>query len=276
MHGHMTYDRLQSGQLGFRVHGPSTGEFDGQVRAVVFARKLRAMIDALHAADLIANGRKAHIYTIAKLHSSDPTVVLAERRGFEEKMEGFEQPQSSIPTFSQQFEYVKTGNRKGASPIILEPLVRLAKGRPSEFGFAEFWAPKRDPIRVDEFLLKQARAMQKTEPKSDTRWYSGVALGEFDGILSVADSRGASIVGKLTMAGGAAVVDYVCPRTLIEKVRENFDRRVRIRGRAIYSGESGLPQRIEMMDLNPVTSGNIERWQGKINPFEIEPWEHDV
>jgi len=275
MHVGTAYDRLQDGQLGFRVHGPSTGEFDGQVRAVVFARKLRAMIDVLHAADVIANGRKAHIYTIAKLHSSDPTVVLAERLGSQENMDGFGQVRSGIPTFSQQLEYVVTGNRKGASPIILDPMIKLAKGRPSEFGFAEFWAPKADPIRVDEFILKQARAMQKSEHKDDTRWYSGVALGEFDGTLSVADSRGASIVGKLTLTGGAAVIDYVCPRAMIEKVRENFDRRVRIRGRAIYSGDSGLPQRIEMVDLDPVIGGDIERWKGKIRPFEIEPWEYE-
>ena len=64
-------------EIELRVHG-LTVEDHGSVPARLFANKMKQLVSALEAADILANGKLAHSYVLAQMHMSQPTAVLSE------------------------------------------------------------------------------------------------------------------------------------------------------------------------------------------------------
>ena len=70
-------DAIGPRQIELKLHGLTT-EDHGRVPGRLFATKLTQLINALEAADTVANGDTIHDYVLAAMHMSEPTAILAE------------------------------------------------------------------------------------------------------------------------------------------------------------------------------------------------------
>ncbi|MCB1470400.1 MAG: hypothetical protein KDK08_25350 [Rhizobiaceae bacterium] len=271
-------ETLKSGQVRFALHAPGETD-DGEVDASVFATKLGQLIRALKAADKSVNrGVSAHRYTIARLHTSTPTAIINEQPS-PQFANSF--PMSSgIPAFDECADAISMGSEKalefGETATFIE---RLAKGASTKFGYAEVWTDNDSIIRVDPFLKERARAVTAPQPEIEIPvrpWFSGVVVGTFDGVLQVVDLRGSLPAIKLKLSAGGKEVDCVCRADHVETIGASLNKRVRISGRAIYDGKSGLPRRVEVADIVPVSAGgDFARWKGAFEPFDVPDWHGD-
>lgn len=134
-------------------------------------------------------------------------------------------------------------------------------------------------LRVDQFLSERAKAMARIteiDGVPEGGWYRGAVLGSFDGKLEFVDLRGALPQIKLTLSAGGKQIDCICRREDIDTDRPALDRRVRVFGKAIYDGSSGLPRRVEVTDIKVLPEpGDFTRWRGSFEPFTIPDWDGD-
>lgn len=283
-------DALPRGQIRFLVHSAESAP-DGLVSASVFATKLATLVRALRAADKSQNGTATYDYKIKKLHSSDPTAILIEtplppsamppeKRWREVSANsGFV---SGVDAFTNCADAVVVGDAKRAMRFGRTAALvgTLAQGANKSFGYGEVWTYRDKPLRVDPFLNEQSRSViesiRKPEPSSSEQWFKGVASGSFDGTILEVDLRGALPECKLVLSAGKQEIDCVCRAEDIEDIRSALNHRVQLFGRAIYDGKSGLPRRIEVDRMEPITGqGNLARWKGAFEPFEPSSWESD-
>lgn len=280
-------EALGMGQVRFRIHGPQLDEGTDAdlVSASVFAAKILVLVRALKAADKIANGgRSPHDYKVARLSSSSPTVLISERV-IPQKRPALFIPWSGIPKFEDCFDAVATGQVSRAREFgeCTRHLSRLAKGSRRQFGYAEVWTKTDRVYRVDSFLEEQAEATESDAAPApidaiapERKWFSGSVYGSFDGTVRAVDLRGALPEIKLVLTAGGKQIDCVCTEEHVEQIRAALNRRVRIYGKAIYDGRSGLPRRIEVREISAaLIAGDFSKWRGAFAPFEIEPWEGD-
>jgi hypothetical protein len=101
------------------------------------------------------------------------------------------------------------------------------------------------------------------------RWFRGVCIGSLDGSLHL---RGADVVLRLT-AGGREIPCQV-PCGLEADISGVFGQRVRVTGEMHYDGKSGLPKRVDIIEIPHVikVDADLARWRGAFKPFDIEPW----
>jgi hypothetical protein len=255
-------------QIELKVHGLAK-EDHGRVPARLFATKLKQLVNALEAADTLANGDSVHDYVLANMHMSEPTALLAEIPRI-----ATNESESAIPVLNDAVEGIKTNDARASR---LAPVVRriglLTGGAETLFGFAEIRTAGSNVIRVDDFLRRRARAAREQTKGS---WYEGVVHGSFDGILDYVDLRGALPRIKLTLSAGQKEIDCVCRREDIEALGEALHNRVRVHGRAIYTAADPLPMRVEVSSIDPVKSDpDFARWKGAFRPFALD-WEGDA
>lgn len=272
-----TIDSLGPGQIRLRVHGPDVSS--EEVSASVFANKLRFLVRALRAADRAVNGKTVYDYTIAKLSSSAPTVVLTERE-MPRKMPTA--VSSGIGAFDQCVKAVVVGERELAlryGDSTVKNIERLAGGPKHSFGYAELWMKTDDVIRVDPFLEEQARSVikpQEIKRIAEQKWFRGAAHGSFNGTIEFVDLRGALPEIKLILSAGYKQIDCVCRAGDIETIRQTLHKPVRVYGRAIYDGKSGLPRRIEVADIVPNNGQpDFSKWAGKFEHYPPLEWEEE-
>jgi hypothetical protein len=107
-------------------------------------------------------------------------------------------------------------------------------------------------LPLDEFFRRQVDRVglaNETRPLTDM-WFAGVVLSAFDGRLEPIDYRGAAWSGRLTLAGGDTRVDCVFDQSMGEDALNPFGNKdVSITGRAIYTGDSQLPERVEVLHM---------------------------
>lgn len=106
------------------------------------------------------------------------------------------------------------------------------------------------------------------------RFYNGLAVANFDGILQVLDSRGATFRAKLITTVGRVEIDCVLNKARIPEIRQLFDQRVRIEGTAHYDGIEQLPVRVDVHDVVPIKSdADLLRWRGAFQKGDAkEDW----
>ncbi|MEX0828179.1 MAG: hypothetical protein WD005_04420, partial [Haliea sp.] len=185
---------IAPGQTVFIIHGPDpTG--DEPVSGAIFARKLGTLIRALKAADRQANnGNLVHDYKIASLHSSSPTVTLAETPI--PKFEGLVPLMSGIPSFEDCADAIVAGDRDRALRYgnCAKYIGALAGGAEKTYGYAEVWTSETHITRVDTFLGEQSQSIVHPEivrrSKEDDGWYKGIVEASFDGAIKAVDLRG--------------------------------------------------------------------------------------
>lgn len=255
------------GQIELKVHG-LTREDHGRVPARVFANKLRQLVSALEAADRLANGIPVHTYVLAGMHMSEPTALIKEVAL--ESITG--ELGSAIPIFHDAVESIKAhDSRTTALASVIRHVQFLSSGASSKFGFAEVRSADLNVIRIDDFLRKRTSAIRRA---ATDQWYNGVVFGTFDGVLDYVDVRGFLPQIKLTLSAGGKELDCVCRREDIEVLGEALHHRVRVSGRAIYSGQSPLPIRVEVTGVEPVgPPTDFSRWKGAFSRFEQPDWE---
>ncbi len=271
---------LGKGLLRFRAYGPSDGAGGpgGEVSASVFASKLTALVRALRAADMAVNGGSAHEYTIAKLHTSDPTAILREVPSA--NFQGMFEPASGVEAFSACVEAVMIGSSAARNfGKCAAHIATLARPTKQGLAYSAVWTEEDKSIRLDSFLSDRARAA--VAPPSDQvaimegrhEWFKGVAFGSFDGSLDVVDARGAFPQVQLTLTAGGKTIDCVCRAEDIGVIGASLKQRVRVTGRAIYDGTQGLPIRVEATEIAPVKgSSDFTRWRSAFEPFEPAEW----
>jgi hypothetical protein len=265
---------LNAGQIELKIHGLKHVN-NSEVPASVFAAKLRALVSALESADQALNGKLLHVYTIGRLHTSEPTAILNERprpRLF------VPASASAVPTFESGIDAIKSGGKSARKqPHFASAIVRMASGSDRKFGFAEVRTSRSNVIRIDEFLHERAKSVAEEiegETIPEQGWYKGAVFATFDGKLQFVDTRGALPQIKLILSAGGKEIDCICRREDIDAVGTALDRRVRIAGRAIYDGKSGLPRRVEVTDIKVVPlPGDFSRWRGAFAPLTESGWE---
>jgi hypothetical protein len=272
---------IAEGQIRFAIHSSQRDDPDDkEVDAAIFASKLGALVRALKAADKAVNrGQAAHEYVIARLHTSTPTAILAERPIVSNLM-----AVSGIVGFNDCTTAITLGEREQALRFgsCAQNIERLATGSEQKFGYAEV-ASRDNIIRIDPFLRERARAIVSPSTITATRadptqqWFKGVAHGSFVGSVQAVDLRGKLPAIKLILSAGGKTIDCICHSLDVERIRSALNRRVRVSGRAIYDGKAGLPRRIEVRDiLNIEEADDFTRWRGAFEPFSSPGWEgHD-
>lgn len=255
-------------EIELRVHG-LTVEDHGSVPARLFANKMKQLVSALEAADILANGKLAHSYVLAQMHMSQPTAVLSEVLLPEIKQRTL----SAVPIFNDAVESIKThdtGVDRFSS--VVRKISLLTSGAGASFSYAEVRTVGGNIVRIDKFLRERAAEAKRVVAH---KWFDGAVMGSFDGTLQYVDIRGGSLPEiKLTLTAGGKEIDCICRREDIEALGEALDRRVRVFGRAIYSGASPLPVRVEVASIEPVKpGGDFAKWRGSFHPFAAEDWD---
>ncbi|MBU6448348.1 MAG: hypothetical protein KGQ26_01865 [Rhodospirillales bacterium] len=251
-----------------KVHG-LTDMDHGRVPARLFAAKLTQLVAALEAADTLVNGTTTQDYILANMHMSEPTALLKEV-----PKDSRVRTQSAIPVFNDAVDGIKVQDSRTARlATIVSKISRLTGGAKKRFGFAEITS-ENNVVRIDDFLQSRVATVRKSIRGN---WYSGAAIGSFDGVLDYVDLRGSLPQIKLTLSAGGKEIDCVCSREDIESLGDALHNRVRVYGRAIYSSESPLPLRVEVSSIQAIKKdGDLSRWQGAFHPFTIESWDADA
>lgn len=100
--------------------------------------------------------------------------------------------------------------------------------------------------------VDKLRLFTPTMPTAEeSRFFAGSVIGAFDGRLGNIDYRGAKWFGYLMLAGSPHQIECIFDKSKGEDEFNRFgNKRVSITGRAIYTGESELPERLEVMTID--------------------------
>ena len=107
-------------------------------------------------------------------------------------------------------------------------------------------------LPLDAFFCRQVdRVGRLGEPASQSDvWFAGAAVGSFEGRLEAIDYRGPVWKGRLTLSGGETRIECVFDRSRGEDALNPFgNKTVCVTGRAIYTGDSQLPERLEVLTI---------------------------
>ena len=85
-------------------------------------------------------------------------------------------------------------------------------------------------------------------------WFLGSAIMSFEGRLDEIDYRGAVWTGDLMLPAGTTHIECVLDKSQGEDALNPFgNKNVCVTGRAIYTGDSQLPERIEVLTIEERT-----------------------
>ncbi len=132
-------------------------------------------------------------------------------------------------------------------------------------------------LPLDEFFRRQ---VDRVGMRNDVRpltdmWFSGSVITSFDGRLEAIDYRGALWKGRLTLAGGETQIDCVFDKAMGEDALNPFGNKdVSITGRAIFTGDSQLPERVEIMTIEQQPRATVAiDLRGALAPAAVGDWE---
>ncbi len=133
---------------------------------------------------------------------------------------------------------------------LMHPFQRIAAALDPRFVVLVRYSDTELPL--DEFFRRQVGRVglaNEAPPLTDT-WFAGQAVISFDGRLEAIDYRGAVWTGRLTLAGGETQIECVFDQSLGEDALNPFGNKdVSVTGRAIFTGDSPLPERVEVMTV---------------------------
>jgi hypothetical protein len=262
----------QRDEATFVLHGLDS---DGRVvRANVFVQKLRTLLRALQLSDKVVNGKPSFIFMLGKLQGGSAAATIREKQKSRKRP-----THSSIEYFESVVSAIYNGDRSFTKvpSLLIRHVHELGDGVTKNFAHAELSFPDNNVIRIDDYLLRQSEIAYEeltnsAEPQKD-KYYRGLAIGSFDGILKEIDARGTLLLGKIILTAGGLEIDCVMNEDNIPQVRECFDKRVIVEGTAHYDGETQLPERIDLRTIRIVNEGaDLTRWRGA---FEMPKENHN-
>jgi hypothetical protein len=242
----------------FVIHGLDVDNL--VVRAAVFVQKLRILLSALQEADKLANGRASFDFMLSHLEGGSSAATIRE------KQRRPEPPRSSIATFESTALAVYNGEQKSdrTPPNLVKYINKLGQGVARKFSHAEIAFADNNVIRIDDFLVRQSEVAYEFAvlPDAERKFYRGLGIGSFEGILKEIDARGTMLRGKLVPTTGVEI-DCVMNKDRVPEARESFDKRVIVDGIAHYDGISRLPVRVDVKSIKIVSeSPDLLRWRG--------------
>jgi hypothetical protein len=134
-------------------------------------------------------------------------------------------------------------------PRLTRAFIRIAKAlNPSFHVLVQFDDTE---LPIDEFFARQVdRVGHKDDTTQAENWFLGSAITSFEGRLDQIDYRGPVWTGDLTPPGGTAHIECVFDKSQGEDSLNPFGNKyVCITGTAIYTGDSQLPERIEVLAI---------------------------
>jgi hypothetical protein len=134
-------------------------------------------------------------------------------------------------------------------PRLTRAFVRIVKAVDPRFHLLARFSDTELPI--DEFFSRQVDrvGLREERPHGDN-WFLGSAMMSFEGRLDQIDYRGAVWTGDLMLPAGTTHIECVFDKSQGEDALNPFgNKNVCITGRAIYTGDSQLPERIEVLDI---------------------------
>jgi hypothetical protein len=251
------------GELTLIIHGLAVD--NGKVRAEVFLQKFRALLDTLKVADKAANAKKAHNYVIVGMEAKSARATLREKVSRKRIL-----PASSVNRLRDVAECIYNGDRNIARfPVeLVEALTPWVTGMGKSFSHSELQFSNDNGIRIDDFMATQIdRAVQRVRGVDiqGEKFFAGVALETFDGVIKEIDSRGVLVRGKLILSTGGKELDCVFRPSDVPTLRESFDRRARVEAVAHYDGASLLPGRLDVRGIQVVqVTGDLLKWRGAL------------
>jgi hypothetical protein len=237
------------------------------VRADVFLAAVRSFLKALRVSDKEENESIAHDYLIADLSSGSNIITLRERRSpRKRKRYSVVRPASGINHLRRAFVAVYNAEKDTSrlSDKLMKSMEDVTRRAGIDFEHAEIEFDPENIIRIDDYLARQIdRVIYNEAPDEAPRYFTGVSYTSFDGVLKVADSRGALVRGKFVLTAGGKPIDCVFRQADIAEVRKTFSLRARAEAIAHYDGESLLPDRLDIRRLTLVKeNADLTKWQG--------------
>lgn len=96
--------------------------------------------------------------------------------------------------------------------------------------------------------------------------YLGTAFGSFDGVLLLLDSLAHSQRAVLVLTAGGKEIDCTITGVDDEEIRKAYKRRCVVKGLAHYGGGSGLPERLDIREIEVVESApGLDTCRGAFN-----------
>jgi len=134
-------------------------------------------------------------------------------------------------------------------PRVTRAFIRIIKAlNPSFHVLAQF---KDTELPIDEFFRRQVdRVGAKDDAVRTDNWFLGSAIMSFEGRLDEIDYRGPVWTGDLMLPAGTTHVECVFDKSQGEDALNPYgNKNVCVTGRAIYTGDSQLPERIEVLAI---------------------------
>ncbi len=134
-------------------------------------------------------------------------------------------------------------------PRLTRAFVRIVKALDPRFHVLARFNDTELPI--DDFFARQVdRVGVRNGGSQADNWFLGSAMMSFEGRLDQIDYRGAVWTGDLMLPAGTTHIECVFDKSQGEDSLNPFgNKNVCITGRAIYTGDSQLPERIEVLDI---------------------------
>lgn len=135
-------------------------------------------------------------------------------------------------------------------PRLMRAFDRIVKA--IDPGYAVILQYNDTELPLDAFFCRQVDRVGRLneEPPRTDVWFSGTAITSFEGRLEAIDYQGPVWKGSLTLSGGETRLECVFDKSRGEDVLNPFgNKTVCVTGRAIYTGDSQLPERLEVVTI---------------------------
>jgi len=240
-----------------------------EVDASVFADKLKKLVSGLKRLDRDYNISGQHMFMINDLEFASATVVLREKvmktrtvrksptRRFAEI--------GAAASSSAQFTI-----ENAADEYALGIYKSLSTGAGKSFSYGVVSATESPPVRLDSLLKSRVESIISSAldaaSEAPPKYFRGVALETYDGILKVVDIRGLFPEAKLVLSAGGKEISCVVAASDVEMLRNAFGRRALVTGQAQHDGHSMLPSRIDVSRIKVIQdSANILEFRGSLH-----------
>lgn len=256
------------------IHGLKMfGDEARLITANVFKRKFQSLLIALEEADKTINAKKSHIYLVSHLAIGSAEFALLEKPRSDTAPDG-----SAINALINCADSIYRSSFQTARRYngIAARLLDLCKGVNVDFDRMEISVKECAPIQIDTFFKSQVERFteEPTKPEVKMTFFSGQSMDAFDGVLGEIDWRGKLWRGILVLSGTTKEIGCVFPGVHDSDAIAGFgNKRVWVRGNAIYDGTSELPARLEVSELRMIgRDGEPSKWKGVISSFEPDDW----
>lgn len=211
----------------------------------VFASQFNALLAALKAANAALSSKKSSEFLISHLHKGSNEVGVVEHPGasglgLAPAIEFFKRCFSDV----YHSEYARVHQY----PKMSAALIKIGRSVDDNYSTVAQFCDVEYP--VDAFFRKQSERLLPAS-RVARKWFCGSAITSFDGKIGEIDYRGSIWTGHLLLSASDRQIQCIFDKARGEDAYNRYgNKRVSITGRAIYTGDSALPERIEVFRIN--------------------------